>query len=68
MEDGVAVCDAETIHERELQDCVVKVVNRVLGKKDEVFGILELHRQKLILVDKCMSMCFVTIIPAPNIH
>lgn len=41
MEHGPGTCDADAIHESELQNLVVRAINRALGKKDSMNDALQ---------------------------
>ena len=41
MEHGPGVCDADAIHESELQNLVVRAINMVLGKRDSMNDALQ---------------------------
>lgn len=48
-------CDAETISEQELQNAVVRVINKTLGGKDIMLEILKKNVESVLLDDKCVT-------------
>ena len=54
IENGPAVCDAETISEHEIQNAVVRAINKTLGGKDIILEKLKKNVESVLLDDKCV--------------
>ena len=48
MEEVVSACNVDAIDESELQECVVKALNRMLGKKNKVYEILQMNIETVL--------------------
>lgn len=55
IENGPKVCDAETISEQELQNAVVRAINKTLGGKDIMLEKLKKNVESVLLDDKCVT-------------
>lgn len=55
IENGPSICDADTISERELQNAVVRAINKTLGGKDIMLEKLKKNVESVLLEDKCIT-------------
>lgn len=55
IENGPAACDAETISEKELQNAVIRAINKTLGGKDIMLEKLKKNVESVLLEDKCVT-------------
>lgn len=55
IENGPTVCDAETISEQEIQNAVVRAINKTLGGKDIMLEKLKKNVESVLLDDKCVT-------------
>ena len=55
IENGPTVCDAETISEHEIQNAVVRAINKTLGGKDIMLEKLRKNVESVLLDDKCVT-------------
>lgn len=49
MEHGPGACNADAIHESELQNLVVRAINMALGQKDTMYDVLQ---RNVVLIAK----------------
>lgn len=55
IENGPSICNADTISERELQNAVVRAINKTLGGKDIMLEKLKKNVESVLLEDKCIT-------------